>query len=53
MQETGSSPWIGKIPWRKEWLAHSSLCLENPIATHLYVIRNLLTLLSLGPCRII
>ena len=20
MQETGSNPWVGKIPWRREWL---------------------------------
>ena len=20
MQETGLNPWVGKIPWRREWL---------------------------------
>ena len=20
MQETGFDPWVGKIPWRREWL---------------------------------
>ena len=23
MQETGFSPWVGKIPWRGEWLPSS------------------------------
>jgi len=28
MRETWFDPWVGKIPWRREWLTHSSI-LEN------------------------
>ena len=25
MRETWFDPWVGKIPWRREWLTHSSI----------------------------
>ena len=24
-------PWVGKIPWRREWLLFKSSCLENSV----------------------
>ena len=29
MQKTPSDPWVGKIPWRREWKA--TPCLEDPM----------------------
>ena len=28
-QETRFDPWVGKIPWRKEWIPTQDSCLEN------------------------
>ena len=25
------NPWVGKIPWRKEWKPHQYSCLQNPM----------------------
>ena len=30
-QETGFDPWVGEIPWRREWQPTPVECLENPI----------------------
>ena len=30
MQETQVRSWVGKIPWRREWLLIQYPCLENP-----------------------
>ena len=27
----GFDPWVGKIPWRREWLPGQYSCLENPM----------------------
>ena len=29
MQETRFDPWVGKIPWKREWLPLQCPCLEN------------------------
>ena len=29
MQETGFDPWVGKIPWRRQWHPLQHSCLEN------------------------
>ena len=31
VQEIGFEPWVGKIPWRREWLPLQYSCLENPL----------------------
>ena len=31
VQEIGFEPWVGKIPWRREWLPLQYYCWENPI----------------------
>ena len=31
MWRPGFDPWVGKIPWRREWLLLQDSCLENPI----------------------
>ena len=33
MQETRFDPWVGKIPWRREWLPTQYSFLENPLRT--------------------
>ena len=30
MQRPGFDPWVGRIPWRREWLVQYS-CLENSV----------------------
>ena len=31
MEETGFDPWVGKIPWTREWQPLPYSCLENSI----------------------
>ena len=31
IQETQVHPWVGRIPWRREWLTCSIFCLGNPM----------------------
>ena len=31
VQETGSNPWVGKIPWRQKWQPLQYSCLEIPM----------------------
>ena len=31
MQETQVDPWVGKIPWKRQWHPLQYSCLENPM----------------------
>ena len=33
MQETRFSPWVGKMPWKREWLTYSSILAQRILWT--------------------
>ena len=50
MQETWFDPWVGKIPWKREWHPLQYSCLENMSGLLSQFVPLSTCLTPLGPC---